>query len=59
LNVLKLFTFHEKFAPFREVLERRSTNDDDDNDDEDVDTFDNEEDLKALTVTKEFMDEYM
>jgi hypothetical protein len=58
LNVLKLFTFHEKFAPFREVLERKSTNYDDD-DDEDVDTFDNEEDLKALTVTKEFMDEYM
>jgi len=58
LNVLTLFTFHEKFAPFREVLERKISPRNDEQDD-DSDAGDDETDALPLSMTKEFMAAYM
>jgi len=52
LSVLKLFTFHERFAPFREYLEDRI----DCGNEENAFTFHDEE---SLQVTKEFMNRFL
>mmetsp|Transcript_44345 Transcript_44345/g.49470 ORF Transcript_44345/g.49470 Transcript_44345/m.49470 type:complete len:560 (+) Transcript_44345:209-1888(+) len=58
LTVLTLFTFHEKFTPFREVLEQKISQRNDEQDD-DGDAGDDETDALPLSMTKEFMAAYM
>lgn len=57
-GVLMLFTFHEQFAPFRNVLERKCVARNEGKCDDD-DANDVEKHSKHLSVSKEFLAEYL